>query len=315
MITLTLNFCAYMQKKNQGLSDPPGRLRRAGALDGMGQADGLEHPDEIPADVRLIPAQAEARGAGVRVMILVPVLAPGRQLEGPEPPDVHAGVALFDFVEVREAVHQALHVQRVDEADGAHPEETHPAEAKNQANKDGKNNNRRFGPAPDLVDAGVEFRSPALLVGGMRLIEPAKMRPPKAALLRTGNVLGRVGDGVVQAMIRNPACRVAGAVEDGPEDQELLDELVGLDGFVGEHAVVADGGAEAAEGDAQYRHADDFEAGNREKDQTDDRKSMDQDEIGEDAFFAMDGFPKGAVPRTLLLRCGQFHVFSGDLLC
>src|SRR6266850_7954965 len=84
---------------------------------------------------------------------------------------------------------------------------------------------------PHLVNAGVEFRSPALFVGGMRLIEPAKMRPPKAALLRTGNVFGRVRDGVVQAMIRNPARRVAGAVEDGPEDQELLDELVGLDGL------------------------------------------------------------------------------------
>ena len=281
----------------------------------MGETDGFEHPDEVPADVRLIPAQAEARGAGVGVMILVPVLAPGGQLEGAEPPNVHAGVAFFDFVEMREAVHQALHVQRVDEADGAHPEEAHPAEAKNQAHKDGKNNDRRFGPAPDLVNAGVEFGSPALLVGGMRLIEPAQMRPPEAALFGTGNVFGRVGDGVVKTMIRNPACRVTGAVEDGPEDQELLDELVGLDRFVGEHTVVADGGAEAAEGNAEQGHANDFEAGDREKDQTDDRKSVDQDDIGEDAFFAADGFPEGAVPGALLLRCGQFHVFSGDLLC
>src|SRR6266481_9181141 len=232
----------------------------------MGQADGFEHPDEIPADVGLIPAQAEACGAGVRVMILVPVLAPGSQLEGTEPPDVHAGVAFFDFVEMGEAVHQALHVQRVDEADGTHPEETHPSEAENQSNEDGKNNDGCFGPAPDLVNAAVEFRSPALLVGGLRLIEPAQMSPPEAALFRAGNVFRRVRDGVVQAMIRNPTGGVARAVEDGPEDQELLDELVGLDGLVSEHAVVADGGAEAAEGDAQYRHADDFEAGNREED-------------------------------------------------
>src|SRR5882762_2121300 len=270
----------------------------------MGQADGFKHPDEVPADVGLVPAKAEARGARVRVMILVPVLAPGRQLEGAEPPDIHAGVAFFDFVEMREAVHQALHVQRVDKADGAHPEETHPSEAKNQANKDGKNNDRRFGPAPDLVDAGVKFRGPALLVGGMRLIEPAQMGPPESALFGTGNVFRSVRDGVVQAMIRNPARRVAGAVEDGPENQELLDELVGLDGLVGEHAVVADGGAEAAEGDAQYRHADDFEAGNWEKDQPDDCKNVDQDEIGEDAFFAVDGFPEGPVPGALLFRYG-----------
>jgi hypothetical protein len=39
-----------------------------------------------------------------------------------------------------------------------------------------------------------------------------------------------------------------------------------------------------------------------------------EDEIGEDALFAMDGFPEGPVPGALLLRYGQFHVFSGDLL-
>jgi len=43
---------------------------------------------------------------------------------------------------------------------------------------------------------------------------------------------------------------------------------------VGEHAVVADGGAEAAEGDAEQGHADNFETGDREKDQTDDRKNV-----------------------------------------
>src|SRR6266850_2252453 len=293
-----------MQEKQIRRSDAVVRLRSAGALDGMSKADGFEHPDEIPADVCLIPAQAEARGARVRVMIFVPVLAPGGQLEGAEPPNVHAGVALFDFVEVREAVHQALHVQRVDQADGAHPEETHPAKAKNQANENRKDDDWCFGPAPNLVNAAVEFRSPAPLVGGMRLVEPAKMSPPKAALFRTGNIFGRVCDGVVQAMIRNPARRVARAVEDSPEDEELFDELVGLDGLVGEHAVVADGGAEAAESDAKYRHTDDLEAWNREKDQTDDRENVDQDKIGEDAFFAVDGFPKGAVPGARFLRCG-----------
>ena len=190
----------------------------------MGQADGFEHPDEIPADVRLIPAEAEARGAGVRVMILVPVFAPGGQLEWAEPPNVHAGIAFFDLAEMGEAVHQALHVQRVDQADRAHPEEAHPAEAKNQADANREDNDRRFGPAPDFVDAPGEFGSPALFIGGLSLIKPAKMRPPEAALLGTGNVLGGVRDGVVEAMIGNPACRMAGTIEDRPEDQELLDE-------------------------------------------------------------------------------------------
>src|SRR6267154_4855330 len=118
-------------------------------------------------------------------MVLMPVLAPSCQLEGTEPPNVHAGIAFFDAFEMREAVHQALHVQRIDQADSAHPEEAHPAEAENQADADREDNNRRFGPAPNLVDTAGEFRCPALLVCGLSLIEPAKMRPPEAALLGT----------------------------------------------------------------------------------------------------------------------------------
>src|SRR5712671_1261805 len=142
----------------------------------MGQADGLEHPDEIPAE-------AEARGTSVRVMVLVPVFAPRGQLEGAKPPDIHAGIAFLDMVEMREAVHQTLHVQGVDEADRAHPEKAHPSEAENQTNADREDNDRRFGPAPDFVDAAGELGSPALFVGGLGLIEPAKMRPPATALL------------------------------------------------------------------------------------------------------------------------------------
>jgi len=51
-----------------------------------------------------------------------------------------------------------------------------------------------------------------------------------------------------------------------------------------------------------------------EEDQADNGKSVYEDEIGEDALFAMDGFPEGPVPGALLLRYGQFHVFSGDRL-
>src|ERR1700686_3889229 len=109
-------------------------------------------------------------------MVLMPVLAPSCQLEGTEPPDIHAGIAFLDMVEMREAVHQALHVQRVNEADSAHPEEAHPAEAENQADADREDNDGRFGPAPDFIDATGELGSPALFVGGLSLIEPAKMR-------------------------------------------------------------------------------------------------------------------------------------------
>lgn len=118
------------------LNKPEPDLRSAGTLDGVGQANGLEHPDEIPADVGLIPAEAKARGTGMRVMVFVPVLTPGGQLERAKPPDVHAGIAFFDLLQVREAVYETLHVKRVDEADRAHPKEAHPAETENQANAD-----------------------------------------------------------------------------------------------------------------------------------------------------------------------------------
>lgn len=54
-----------------GLGDPR-------PLDRVSQSHGFQQADKIPANVSLVPAQPEARGACVRVMILVPVLAPGR---------------------------------------------------------------------------------------------------------------------------------------------------------------------------------------------------------------------------------------------
>jgi len=84
----------------------------------------------------------------------------------------------------------------------------------------------------------------------------------------------------------------------------LLDEAVGLEGFVGQHAVVADGGAQTAKGNAEQSHADNLEAWQREEDQTDDGKNVNENEKSEDAFFAMDGFPKGPVPGAFLLRYG-----------
>src|SRR5260370_36992632 len=106
-------------------------------------------------------------------MVLMPVLAPSCQLEGTEPPNVHAGIALFDMVEMREAVHQALHVQRVDQADSAHPEEAHPAKAENQADTDRQNYDGRFGPAPNLIDAASQIRRPAPLFRGLSLMRRA----------------------------------------------------------------------------------------------------------------------------------------------
>ena len=97
------------------------------------------------------------------------------------------------------------------------------------------------------------------------MIQPAQVRPPESALLGTGDIIRQVRDGVMQAMIGDPTRRVTGAVEDGPEDQELFHETVGLERLVGEHAVVANRSAQPAKGDEKQSHADDFETRQRKK--------------------------------------------------
>ena len=117
------------------------------------------------------------------VVILMPVFTPGRKLKGTEPPDVFAGVAFGDVIEMRQAIHETLHVQRVHQANRAKPEKTHPTEAQDRPDKNGQDNYRRFRVAPDPVNAAIHFGSPALPVGWRSLIQPAQMRPPEAALL------------------------------------------------------------------------------------------------------------------------------------
>src|SRR5258708_17877837 len=101
------------------------------------------------------------------MMVLVPVLAPRCQLEGSKPPHVHAGIAgiaFFNMLEMGEAVHQTLHVQGVDQADSAHPEEAHPAKTQNQADVERAMDDGRCCPAPDLRDAAGDLRRPAVII-------------------------------------------------------------------------------------------------------------------------------------------------------
>src|SRR5260370_37628830 len=108
---------------------------------------------------------------------------------------------------------------------------------------------------------------------------------------------------------------MGGDVEDRTENQHLLDEPVGLEGLMSEHAVITDRRTETAEGDAEQRHANNLEARHWEEDQAYDRENVNENEISEDAFFSVDQLPERPVPGALLLRYGQFHVLSGDLLC
>jgi len=100
----------------------------------------------------------------------MPIFAPGRKLKRAEPPDVFAGIAFGNVVEMRQAVHETLHVQGVHQANRAKPEKAHPAEAKDRPDKDGQNDYRRFRIAPDFVNPAIHFGSPALTIGWRRLI-------------------------------------------------------------------------------------------------------------------------------------------------
>src|ERR1700676_3114029 len=183
------------------------------------------------------------------MMVGMPIFAPRGNLEGPEPPHIHAGVfdALFGVSEMREAIDEALHVQRVDQADRTYPKETHPTKTKQKSREDREHDDGRFQPAPGRVHAAGQFRSPPLFIRSLSLIEPTHVGPPETALLRRRNVIGCVCYGMMQPVVSNPTCGMSGAVEDRPEYQNLLDYLIDLKGLVRQQAVIADRSAKPAE--------------------------------------------------------------------
>ena len=64
------------------------------------------------------------------MMIAVPILAPGRHLQRPKPPDVLAGIDAFrqTGLQMEEAVHETLPVQAIEHSHRTDPEEAGPAE-------------------------------------------------------------------------------------------------------------------------------------------------------------------------------------------
>src|SRR5215467_13555562 len=136
------------------------------------------------------------------VMILVPILAPRGQLKWTKPPDVDARIpSFFLLTKVRQAVHQALEMERIDQPHRSHPEEAHPAKSQNQSDEDREHDNWGFRPAPDFVNPTGHFWSPALLVSWFRLIQPAQVRPPETALLRARDIFRQIGYCVMQPVI------------------------------------------------------------------------------------------------------------------
>ena len=62
-------------------------------------------------------------------------------------------------------------------------------------------------------------------------------------------------------VISDPACGMTGSVEYRPKNQHLLDEAIGLQSFVREHAMVTNGRSESAKSDKECCQSEHFEAG------------------------------------------------------
>src|SRR4051794_25812442 len=178
-------------------------------------------------------------------MIAVPVLSPCAHLQRTQPPDVLAGVAIRMLAEMSEAVDEALHVKRIDETDGADPEKSRPTQESSAEN--GNDDHGYFSSSPEFVDAAGELGAILLLICRLRLIQPAQMRPPEAAVSRAGNVVGTVRVDVMVAMVGDPTSRRSGTVEHGPEDQKMLNKFIELKGFMRKRTVITNGGAQPTE--------------------------------------------------------------------
>ena len=173
----------------------------------MREARGFQGPNKVPAEVYLPPAQPEACRSGIGVVVAVPIFSPGGHLQRAQPPDILAGISISAVAQMCEAVDEALHMQRIDKANCAYPEEALPSQGSSAEQREQYDGH--FSISPHFVDTLVEFRAPILRIGARRLIQPAQVRPPEPAMRGTGNILGRIRLGVVVPMVGDPTGRSA----------------------------------------------------------------------------------------------------------
>ena len=164
-----------------------------------------------------------------------------------------------------------------------------------------------MGIGPKLVHPTAQLRTPLLLIGRSRLIEPPQVGPPKATLLWAGDIFGRIRVGVMMAMIGYPTRRRTAAVDHCPEDQEVLDELIELECSVREQAMITDSYAEASESRKKKGKAENLGTRQREQKQADDSQEMNQSKIEENRAFPRGRFPKRPFPRPNPLERSFAH--------
>src|SRR3954470_5356872 len=139
------------------------------------------------------------------VMIAVPVLTPGSQLQGTKPPDVLTRIhTLFKAgLQMQQAVHECLHVKAVDEANCAHPEQTAPSKEQ-ITESDGYQNQRSLQFVPCQITSAEEVRTPLIHRRGPPLIQPSHVRPPETTVTRAGNIVESICVGVMVSVVRDP---------------------------------------------------------------------------------------------------------------
>src|SRR5438552_14335539 len=172
-------------------------------------------------------------------MVAVPVLSPRSELEWAKPPNVLAGIHTFgqSRLQMQKTVHEGLHVKTVDQADRAYPEQAGPAEQE-VTKKDGSDDERDLKLGPNRISLADQIRTPLLHRRWFPLIQPSQMRPPESAVAGAGDILDRIGFGMVISMVRDPRVRRSRPIKDRSEDEHLLDNPIEFHCSMGEPAVV-----------------------------------------------------------------------------
>src|SRR5215831_8686036 len=159
----------------------------------FGKTDGLQSLDHIPPDIHLPPVLAELGGRRLCMVIPMPVLAPRRHLQRTEPPDVLAGIDAFrqSGFKMKQAVHEALHMEAVEQTKSTEPEEAGPAEEE-IPEKDRHDNQRNLQPGPDRIPGSHHIGAPLLHARWFPLIQGhrrcAHQNPPWRGLETSSTV-------------------------------------------------------------------------------------------------------------------------------
>src|SRR5215467_1562134 len=213
----------------------------------FGKTDGLQSLDHIPPDIHLPPVLAELRRGRLCMVIPMPVLAPCRHLQRTEPPDVLAGIDAFrqSGFKVKEAVHEALHMEAVEQTDGAEPEKAGPAEEE-ISEKERHDNERNLKLCPDGIPRPHHIRAPLLHARRFPLIQPPQMRPPESSVPWARDVVNRIRFRMMIPVVRDPGAWSSRTVETCKENENLLNDRVQLDCAMRQPPVISNGCSEAA---------------------------------------------------------------------